>query len=636
MVDLNKKVQYVKNVGPNRVKLLNKLNINTLYDLITYFPRNYEDRGVAKRLSDCIDGEEVLIKAKAITKVTEIFARKLKMYRLIVRDGETPLTITWFNQSYLKNIFKLGHTYNFYGKIEIKSGKYEMKSPIFDESGENKNTGKIIPIYPLTYGISQNTIRKIIENGINEVYENIEETLPEYILDKYKLMNINDAIKKIHFPENKSDFIRARYRLVFEELLGFQLALLRLRENYKYEEKGIEFNKDVKISDIINTLPFNLTKAQLRVLEEIDRDMESSKPMNRLLQGDVGSGKTIVSILASYKAVKSGYQVAILAPTAILASQHLENFQKTLDSFGIKSELLISSITKKKKQELKERLANGEIDILIGTHAMLEEDVIFKNLGLVVTDEQHRFGVKQRAKIASKGNNPDVIVMSATPIPRTLALILYGDLDISIIDELPPNRKKVDTFAVGKELEERLNNFVAKQIDEGRQCYIVCPLVEENEELDLKSVTELAEKLKTEAFSKYKVEYLHGKMKPKEKDEIMLKFKNGEIDILISTTVIEVGVDVPNANIMVIENAERFGLAQLHQLRGRVGRGEYKSYCILKYMSRSKEVKERMQIMCATNDGFLISEKDLELRGSGDFFGTAQHRNSRNENSKFI
>ena len=634
MVDLDKQVQYVKNVGPNRVKLLNKLNIDTIYDLITYFPRNYEDRGIAKRLSDCQDGEEVLVKGVAITKVSEIFARKLKMYKLIVRDGDTPLTITWYNQSYLKNIFKIGHTYNFYGKVEIKAGRYEMKSPIFDESGENKNTGKIIPIYPLTFGISQNTIRKIIENGINEVYGNLEETLPSYIIDSYKLMNLNDAIKKIHFPESKSDFIRARYRLVFEELLGFQLALLRLRENYKYEEKGIEFNKDVKVSDVINTLPFHLTEAQLRVLEEIETDMESSKPMNRLLQGDVGSGKTIVSILASYKAVKSGYQVAILAPTAILASQHLENFQKTLDSFGIKSELLISSITKKKKQELKERLANGEIDILIGTHAMLEEDVIFKNLGLVVTDEQHRFGVKQRAKISSKGNNPDVIVMSATPIPRTLALILYGDLDISIIDELPPNRKKVDTFAVGKELEERLNNFVAKQIEEGRQCYIVCPLVEENEELDLKSVTELADKYKTEIFSKYKVEYLHGKMKPKEKDEIMLKFKNGEIDILISTTVIEVGVDVPNANIMVIENAERFGLAQLHQLRGRVGRGEYKSYCILKCMSRSKEVKERMKIMCATNDGFLISEKDLELRGSGDFFGTAQHRNSRDENSK--
>ena len=636
MVDLEKQVQYIKNVGPNRVKLLNKLRINTLQDLITYFPRNYEDRGIAKKLSDCKDGEEVLIKATAITKVSEIFTRKLKMYKLVVRDGENPCTITWYNQSYLKNIFKIGHTYNFYGKVEIKLGRYEMKSPIFDESGENKNTGKIIPIYPLTYGITQNTIRKIIENGINEVYGNLEETLPQYILDRYKLMELNEAMKKIHFPESKSDFIRARYRLVFEELLSFQLALLSLKESYKKEEKGIEFNKNVNLSDVINTLPFNLTKAQLRVLEEIDNDMESKRPMNRLLQGDVGSGKTIVSIIAAYKAVKSGYQVAILAPTAILATQHLENFQKTLNQFGIKSELLISSVTKKNKMLLKERLANGEIDILIGTHAMLEEDVVFKNLGLVVTDEQHRFGVKQRAKIASKGNNPDVIVMSATPIPRTLALILYGDLDISIIDELPPNRKKIDTFAVGKELEERLNGFIIKQIEEGRQCYIVCPLVEENEELDLKSVTELAEKLKTETFANYRVEYLHGKMKTKEKDEIMLRFKNGEIDILISTTVIEVGVDVPNANIMVIENAERFGLAQLHQLRGRVGRGEYKSYCILKYMSRSKETLERMKIMCQTNDGFLISEKDLELRGSGDFFGTAQHRNSRNENSKFI
>lgn len=628
MVDLEKSVQYIKNVGPTRVKLLNKLNINTLEDLISYFPRNYEDRGIAKKLSDCKDGEEALIKATAVTKVSESFAGRLKIYRLIVRDGENACTITWYNQSYLKNVFKIGRTYNFYGKVETKLGRYEIKSPIFDESGENKNTGKIIPIYPLTYGISQNTIRKIIENGVDEVYEKLDETLPDYILNNYKLMGINEAIKKIHFPENKSDFIKARYRLVFEELLGFQLALLKIKESYKTEEKGIQFERQVKMSDVINTLPFRLTNAQLRVLEEIDNDMESTKPMNRLLQGDVGSGKTIVSIIASYKAVKSGYQAAILAPTAILASQHMENFQKTLNQFGIKSELLVSSITKKNKTEIKQRLANGEIDILIGTHAMLEEDVVFKNLGLVVTDEQHRFGVKQRAKIASKGKNPDVIVMSATPIPRTLALILYGDLDISIINELPPNRKKIDTFAVGKNFEERVNRFVEKQIEEGRQCYIVCPLVEEDEETELKSVTELAEKLQKETFSKYRVEYLHGKMKPKEKDEIMLKFKNGEIDILISTTVIEVGVDVPNSNIMVVENAERFGLAQLHQLRGRVGRGEYKSYCILKYEGKGKVVQERMKIMCQTNDGFIISEKDLELRGSGDFFGTAQHRNS--------
>ena len=636
MLDLNKQVQYIKNVGPTRVKLLNKLNINTLQDLISYFPRNYEDRGVAKGLSDCIDGEEALIKGVAITKVQEIFARRLKMYKLVIRDGENPCTIIWYNQSYLKNIIKIGHTYNFYGKVEIKLGRYEMKSPIFDESGENRNTGKIIPIYPLTYGITQNTIRKIIENGVNEAYGNIEETLPDYILEQYKLMDINNSMKKVHFPDNKQDFIRARYRLVFEELLSFQLALLKIKENYKTYEEGIAFDKNVKMSDVINTLPFKLTRAQLRVLEEIASDMESSKPMNRLLQGDVGSGKTVVSEIAAYKAVKSGYQVAILAPTAILATQHFENFQKTLEKFGIKIELLISAITKKKKQELKERLKNGEIDILIGTHAMLEDDVIFKNLGLVVTDEQHRFGVKQRAKIASKGNNPDVIVMSATPIPRTLALILYGDLDISIIDELPPNRKKIDTFAVGKDMENRINAFITKQIEQGRQCYIVCPLVEENEEMDLKSVVELAEKLKKETFPQFRVEFLHGKMKPKEKDEIMFKFKEKQIDILISTTVIEVGVDVPNANIMIIENAERFGLAQLHQLRGRVGRGEYQSYCILKFEGRGKVVQERMKIMCQTNDGFIISEKDLELRGSGDFFGTAQHRNSRNENSKFI
>lgn len=336
-------------------------------------------------------------------------------------------------------------------------------------------------------------------------------------------------------------------------------------------------------------------------------------------------GKTIVSIIAAYKAVKSGYQMTIMAPTAILASQHMEEYSKVLEPFGIKCELLTSGITKKRKEDILQRLENGEIDILIGTHAILEENVVFKNLGLVVTDEQHRFGVRQRKIISGKGENPDILVMTATPIPRTLALILYGDLDISIIDELPPNRKKIDTFAVTRGMEERVNNFVKKQIDEGRQAYIVCPLVEENEELNLKSVIELAEKYKKEVFPKYRVEYLHGKMRPKEKDAIMEEFKNGNIDILISTTVIEVGVNVPNASIMVIENAERFGLAQLHQLRGRVGRGEYQSYCILKYQGNSEVIRQRMKVMTETNDGFIISEKDLELRGSGEFFGTKQH-----------
>ena len=518
-----------------------------------------------------------------------------------------------------------GKKYKFYGKVSTKTGKITFNSPVFDEIEKVQNTGRIIPIYPLTYKLSQNQLRKIMEAGIKEVYGNLKETLPEYLLKQYKLEDINNATKHIHFPEEFKDFNIARNRLVFEELLTVQLALLELKNSYNNDIKGIEFSKSAKMSDVINTLPFKLTKAQLRVLEEIDRDMESSKNMNRLLQGDVGSGKTVVAMCAAYKAVKSGYQAAIMAPTAILASQHLENFKNILEKLGVKCELLISGITKRKKEDILERLKNGEIDILIGTHAIIEDNVIFKNLGLVVTDEQHRFGVKQRTKIAEKGENPDVLVMTATPIPRTLALILYGDLDISIIDELPPNRKKIETFAVNKSMTERVNNFIRKQLEEGRQAYIVCPLVEENEEMDLKSVEKIYETYSKEVFPDYKVDFIHGKMKTKDKDSIMERFKNKEIDVLVSTTVIEVGVDVPNSNIMVIENAERFGLAQLHQLRGRVGRGDYQSYCILKFEGKSENVRKRMKVMCETNDGFVISEKDLELRGSGDFFGTMQH-----------
>ena len=625
MVDLNKDVKYVKTVGPNRVKLLNKLKIYTLKDLITYFPRDYEDRSKPKKIYECVDGEETLIEAIAVNKIIEIRRGKMIISKLTVRDETGICYITWFNQGYLKDKFQAGRKYRFFGKVSNKNGRIEMNSPVYDEIDKSKNTGKIIPIYPLTYELKQNTLRKIIENGLEEVKGKLDETLPEYIIKENNLWNINKTIERIHFPHELADFNKARERLVFEELLITQLALLKLKNNYEHETNGIKFDENVHMSDVIEKLPFKLTKAQLRVLEEIDRDMESNKPMNRLLQGDVGSGKTVVAMIAAYKTVKSGYQVAIMAPTAILASQHLEGFQSILEQFGIRTELLISSITKKKKTEILDKLQNGEIDILVGTHAILEENVIFKNLGLVVTDEQHRFGVKQRGTIASKGENPDVIAMSATPIPRTLALILYGDLDISIIDELPPNRKKIETFAVRKNMEERVNAFIVKQIEEGRQAYIVCPLVEENEEMQLKSVMKLAEKYQKETFSQYKVAYLHGKMKAKEKDEIMEKFKDGEIQILIATTVIEVGVNVPNASVMVVENAERFGLAQLHQLRGRVGRGEYQSYCILKYEGNGDTVRQRMKVMCDTNDGFIISEKDLELRGSGDFFGTEQH-----------
>jgi len=625
MVDLLKDAKFIKGVGPNRIKQLNKLGIFTLEDVITYYPRSHENRGIKKNIADLANGEEALIEATCVSKMSEIKIRKnMAIYKLIVRDDTATCTLTWFNCFYLKNKFKVGETYKFFGKVKRSINQIEMMTPIFDEQASNKNTGRIIPIYPSIGELPQNALRKIIENGLNEV-SSLPETLPDYLIKEYNIMGKNEAVKQIHFPDDFKKYNEARKRLVFEELLIMQLALLTFKNNYNKDKEGIAFSKDAKMSEIIDKLPFKLTGAQARVLAEIDEDMESNKSMNRLLQGDVGSGKTAVAMVACYKAIRSGYQAAVMVPTAILARQHYENFKRTLDDFGIKCELLVSGTTKKQKEIILEKLKNHEIHVIVGTHALLEDNVEFSKLGLVVTDEQHRFGVRQRSVINSKGKNPDVLVMSATPIPRTLALILYGDLDISIIDELPPNRQKIDTFAVTPSKEERVNNFIKQQIEEGRQAYIVCPLVEESEEINAKSVMELAEKYKNETFKEYKVEYLHGKMNKKEKESIMESFKNGMIDILISTTVIEVGVDVPNSTIMVIENAERFGLATLHQLRGRVGRGKYKSYCILKYKGSGENTRERMKIMVETNDGFKISEKDLELRGSGEFFGTKQH-----------
>ncbi len=624
--ELEKDVKYVKGVGPNRVQLLNKLGIYTLKDLITYYPREYEDRGKTIKIYKLEDETESLIEAITISNVIEIHTKKrnMTMYKLTVKDDTGICNIIWYNKSYLKTIFKIGHRYNFYGKVKIKNGNIEMIEPTFDINGQNNNTGKIIPLYPLTWNLSQNTIRKIIKNGLDSIEDKLIETLPDYILKENNLCDINYAIKKIHFPEDFNEFKIARNRLVFEELLKMQLLLLSLKSNAT-EINGIQFSNKIKINDIVDKLPFKLTNAQNRVLKEIEQNMESTKTMNRLLQGDVGSGKTIVSILAAYKAVKTGYQVAVMAPTSILATQHLESFENILSEYGIRCKLLIGNTTAKNKQIILDELKEGKIDIIIGTHTLIEEKVQFKNLGFIVTDEQHRFGVKQRNILSEKGNNPDVLVMSATPIPRTLALILYGDLDISIIDELPPNRKKIETYAVTKQLEDRINIFIKKHIDEGRQAYIVCPLVEENEDIKAEAVMSIIDKYKNDIFKDYKVEYIYGKMKQKEKDGIMENFKNGKIDILISTTVIEVGVNVPNASIMVIESAQRFGLATLHQLRGRVGRGEYKSYCILKYEGNSELIRKRMKVMTSTTDGFLISEKDLELRGAGDFFGTKQH-----------
>ena len=627
MIDIKQSVQYIKGVGPSRAKLLNLLGIFTIEDLINYYPRTYEDRTKVTKIAELEEGQYALIEGVAVSGASTFrMKRNMTLTKLIVEDDTGRALITWFNQDYVKTKLHAKEKYKFFGKVQKKAGVIEMNSPVFDGEDENKNTGKIVPVYPTTKGLNQASIRQAIENALLLIGRQINETLPNYILNEYRLMDSYNAINQIHFPDNMEKFTLARKRLVFEELLTFQLALLSLKNQYDNEIRGIKYSENVHMSDIINELPFRLTKAQLKVLEEIDDDMESEKPMNRLLQGDVGSGKTVVAMIAAYKAVKSGYQAAIMAPTTILAEQHLENFEKILKKHNIKCELLISSLTKKQKSEVLTRLKNGEIDIIIGTHALLQENVEFNKLGLVVTDEQHRFGVKQRSIIAGKGNNPDVLVMTATPIPRTLAIILYGDLDISIIDELPPNRKKIETIAVREKMTDRIIEFIKKNVDEGRQAYIVCPFVEENEEMeDIKSVEKLAKIYKDEVFKDYKVEILHGKMKPKEKEQVMQDFKNNNISILISTTVIEVGVDVPNANIMVIENAERFGLAQLHQLRGRVGRGEYKSYCILKYKGNSELIRQRMKTMVETDDGFKIAEKDLELRGSGEFFGTKQH-----------
>ena len=626
MVDLKENIQFIKGVGPARVKLLNKLNIFTLEDIITYFPRDYEDRGIYKKINELNVGDIACFKAVAISKPTVARIKKnMTITKVVVRDETGSALLTWFNQDYVKNQIYGAEEYTFYGKVQKKIGdRIEISAPIFDKEGETKNTGKIIPLYPLTNGMTQNVIRGIIENALKLCDNSFEDFLPDWILKEYGICNLNFAINNIHFPEESKDFLKARKRVAFQELLILQLGLLNLKERGKIEDIGISFDKDENIEDFLNKLPFKLTNAQMRAWNEIKKDMESNKAMNRLVQGDVGSGKTIVACMAMYKAVKNGYQASMMAPTAILATQHYENISKLLEPFGIKCALFTSALTKKQKEQLLEQLKNGEIDIAIGTHALIEENIEFKNVGLVITDEQHRFGVRQRSKLSSKGEKVDTLVMTATPIPRTLALILYGDLDISIIDELPPGRQKIDTYAVKKNMENRINDFIRKEIKSGRQAYIVCPLVEESDLSDLKSVEAMFEHYKN-VFPDLKVEFLHGRMKNKEKDEIMSTFKDGKIDILISTTVIEVGVDVPNATLMIVENAERFGLAQLHQLRGRVGRGKYKSYCILKYDSNSDIVKQRMNIMQETNDGFVISEEDLKLRGPGDFFGTMQH-----------
>jgi len=629
---LEDSIRYVKGVGPAKEALFNNLDIYTVNDLVYYFPRDYEDRTKKKKIFELLDGEKISFDATVSGEVTTNYARRnMPITKATVVDSSGAVTLTWFNATYVKGALKPGNTYTFFGQIKRIVNRIEVVNPIFEECNSSKNTGKILAIYPSTSNLSQNSIRSVVKNIFDDLGNKFDEFLPESIRLNNDLVDINNALYYIHFPDCEESFLKARRRLVFDELLLLQLGLMQLKYSKDLNENGIEFFISDEVNEFIDKLPFKLTNAQNKVVKAIFKDMSSSKPMNRLLQGDVGSGKTIVAAISMFNAVKNGYQAVMMAPTGILAEQHFSGLKELFYDYGIKVELLSGGLTAKQKRIVKEKIANGEVDVIIGTHALLEDDVVFKNLGFIVTDEQHRFGVKQRSKLTEKGKNPDTLVMTATPIPRTLALILYGDLDISIIDELPPNRKVIETFLIGETLEDRLNGFIAKEIDAGRQAYVVCPLIEEDEEKEekdnkpkLKTVIEIAEKYRN-IFPSYRVEFLHGKMKQSQKDEIMLKFKNHEVDILVSTTVIEVGVNVPNATLMIIENAERFGLAALHQLRGRVGRGSEKSYCILKCYTMGKVTKERMNIMTKTNDGFKIAEKDLELRGPGEFLGVRQH-----------
>ena len=626
MNNLNKEIQFVKGIGPKRAEKLQKLNIFTLKDLIYYFPRQYEDRSVVKKISQLENEDKVSIKG-IIVKIDTYSPKKgMKITRMDIRDESGYIKMSFFNQEYITKVFKSGDSILAFGKVKVENNFKEF-IPIEVEHYTNKPTStcKIEPVYPLTYGLSNKELQGMIRTVLVKEEFKVEEYLPTYLLEKYKLCGIDFAIRNIHSPSSKEALKIALYRLVFEEFLILQMGLFYFKSGIN-ESSGIEFDEKEKLKDIINSLPFNLTKAQSRALNEIINDMTSSKIMNRLVQGDVGSGKTVVALLALANVVLNGYQGALMAPTEILASQHYDSFKEILESFNIKSELLVGSLTKKQKEKVLQKVKNQEIDILIGTHALIEDKVEFKNLGMVITDEQHRFGVRQRGRLSNKGDSPDILVMTATPIPRTLALILYGDLDISIIDELPPGRQPIETIAIEhKRRKEAYENLVRDEVEKGRQVYVVCPLVEESEKIEATAASEFVEELKREFFSDLRVGLLHGKMRPSEKDAVMDDFKNKKLDILVSTTVIEVGVNVPNATLMIIENAERFGLAQLHQLRGRVGRGKHKSYCILIYNSKTEVCKERMAIMEETTDGFKISQKDLEIRGPGEFFGTRQH-----------
>ncbi len=621
MLNLNSNIKYIKGVGEKRAELFNKLGIFDVDSLLRFFPRKYEDWSNTKSVLEAENGENVAVKATMITPVKEAMIRRgMTLYKCRFSDGESIINVTIFNNKYLAKALRVYEDYVLYGKLEKNFTAASMSSPKI----EKLDTGvRVHPIYPATGKLTSNAIAKVVKTALDSLGE-IPETLSDSIRNEYGLTSLDRAIRQIHFPDSDRDMAEARKRLIFEELLTLQLGMLKLKSANK-SETSLQIKRDYT-KEFCTLLPYELTGAQKRAIAECTQDMKKSVPMARLLQGDVGSGKTAVGAGLVYTVCKNGYQAALMAPTEILAFQHYEGLSAMLGKADIKVELLTGSTKAKDKREIKARLMAGEIDLLIGTHALIQNDVEFKNLGLVITDEQHRFGVKQRASLAEKGKGVHTLVMSATPIPRTLGLILYGDLDISVLDELPPGRQEIRTDVVDSRYNARLYKFMKDAIARGEQCYVICPMVEESEETEgLKSAEQFADELSQGAFAGYNIGLLHGKMKPKEKEKVMSAFAGGDICLLVATTVVEVGVDVPNATIMVIENAERFGLSQLHQLRGRIGRGSKKSYCVLISDSKSENAKERLLTMKKYSDGFRIADEDLKTRGPGDFFGERQH-----------
>lgn len=621
-------VDTLKSIGPQKLKQLENLRIHTIEDLLRHYPRDYEDRSRLETIAEARLDTPVLICAQILSRVMGRYSKGRKSaFRLLVGDETGKAEIVFFHMNYGERIFQNDELFFFYGKITDNHGKRQMIHPDFtkvsEETGDAEGIG-ILPVYPLTAGISANDLRKWNRYAMAAL-EGMPEYLPPATVSRSRLCDGAYALQNIHFPKDFQTLQIARYRLIFEEFLLLQTGLLLIKNSLQAEKKGICFQEDSSIASFVKGVPFPLTGAQLRTIDEIEKDMCSEKIMNRLVQGDVGSGKTIVAAAAIFKCVQSGYQAVMMAPTEILARQHYDSLCELFQGFALKLGFLTGSLPAKDKRQVLNELAEGKLSLLIGTHAIIQPGVVFKHLGLVVTDEQHRFGVKQRAALAGKGGNPDMLVMTATPIPRTLALILYGDLDISLIDEMPPGRREIITYSVGPGKRKGAYEFMEKELQAGRQAYVVAPLIEDSSAMEgVRSAQSISEELRG-LFPQYRVALLHGELRQKEKDEIMADFKAGAIHILVATVVIEVGVNVPNASVMVIENAERFGLAQLHQLRGRVGRGAYQSYCILISQPDSQEAKERALIMKKSADGFVIAEKDLQLRGPGEFFGTRQH-----------